>query len=431
MLKTKNVRSILIIAAFCIVGLLFMQLFFLRRSYVLTEARFNDKVNLALISVAEEIYKKNRDSTSSIEAVQQITPEYFAVNINDTVNFGYLENLLNLEFTKYDIDIDYEYVIYDCFMDSLIWRGYVGATAEAAQANENYLFKRDDLPRDMLPGDSHKFGVYFPGKKEYLLSEMQLMIITSCGLLLIISYFIYILYVILKQKRLSEVKNDFINNMTHEFKTPLSTISISSEALLKPNILERPERIQRYAGIIADESRRLRTHVDKILEIALLDAEKPKLKFECFDMNESVRTAAEMLQVKVEELKGSITLNLQAVDLPIEGDRHHIQNILFNLIENGIKYSEGQPRIQISTKKEGKYALVSIKDSGIGIPKKAIRHIFEKFYRVSTGNVHNVKGFGLGLHYVYKMVRAHGGKINVKSVQGQGSTFNVYIPLQK
>lgn len=431
MLKTKNVRSILIIAAFCIAGLLLMQLFFLRRSYVLTEARFNDKVNLALISVAEEIYKKNRDSTSSIEAVQQITSEYFAVNINDTVNSAYLENLLNLEFTKYDIDIDYEYVIYDCFMDSLIWRGYVSAVAQHNGDTEDYLFKRDDLPRDMLPGDSHKFGVYFPGKKAYLLSEMQLMILTSCGLLLIISYFIYILYVILKQKRLSEVKNDFINNMTHEFKTPLSTISISSEALLKPNILEKPERIQRYAGIIADESRRLRTHVDKILEIAVLDAEKPKLKFESFDLNESVRTAAEMLQVKVEELKGSTELALQEGSLNIEGDRHHIQNILFNLIENGIKYSEGAPRIVISTRKEGKYALVSIRDSGIGIPKKAIRHIFEKFYRVSTGNVHNVKGFGLGLHYVYKMVRAHNGKINVKSVQGKGSTFNVYIPLQK
>lgn len=429
MLKTKNVRYILIVASFCIAGLLAMQIYFLQRSFVQTEDRFNDKVNLALISVAEEIYKKNRDSTSSIEAVQQITPDYFAVNINDTVNSAYLENLLNLEFVKYGIDIEYEYVIYDCFMDSLVWQGYVpsGKLKKRGQTG-----KREELvPVDLLPGDSHKFGVFFPGKRQYIYSEMQVMVFATGGLLIVIAYFIYILYVILKQKKLSEIKNDFINNMTHEFKTPLSTISLSSEALQKPGILENPERIQRYAGIIYEETRRLKTHVDKILEIAVLDADKPKLNMESFDITQVVQNAAEMLKLKVEELNGSIEVVAPNEAFIIHGDKHHIQNIFFNLIENGIKYRKENPLIKIKIYKDDNYAAVSIQDNGIGIPGKSLKHIFQKFYRVGTGNIHNVKGFGLGLHYVQKLVKEHGGKILVRSEVGVGSTFIVLIPLQK
>lgn len=429
MLKTKNVRFILIIAAFCIAGLLAMQVYFLQTSYRLTESGFNDKVNLALISVAEEIYKKNRDSTSSIEAVQQITPEYFAVNINDTVNSDYLQNLINLEFTKYGIDVEFEYVVYDCFLDSLVCKGYV-SNSKGIRSSK-LLSQEWAVPQDLLPGDSHKFGVYFPEKKQFVYSEMQVLIFITGGLLIIIAYFIYILYVILKQKKLSEIKNDFINNMTHEFKTPLSTISISSEALLKPGIEAKPDRIQRYANIIADESKRLRTHVDKILEIAVLDADKPKLEFEEFNVDMVVENAAEMLQLKVEELNGKIEVEYSPKALLVKADRHHIQNIFFNLIENGIKYRKEIPIIKIKTYVDGKFAAVSISDNGIGIPQKSLKFIFQKFYRVGTGNVHNVKGFGLGLHYVYKLVRAHGGKILVKSEPGQGSTFIVLLPLQK
>lgn len=429
MLKTKNVRFILIIAAFCIIGLLSMQVFFIRSSFVQADDRFNDKVSLALISVAEEIYKKNRDSTSSIEAVQQITPEYFAVNISDTVNASYLQALIALEFEKYNINIAYEYVVYDCFMDSLVCHGFVAKHVD--NKSSEFISQEWRVPQDLLPNDSHKFGVYFPSKKQYLYSEMQVIIFASGGLLIIIGYFIYILFVILKQKKLSEIKNDFINNMTHEFKTPLSTISISSEALLKPGIEEKPERISRYASIISEESKRLRIHVDKILEIALLDSEKPNLKKEVFDVSTVVENAVDMLQLKVEELNGCINVEYTSENLNIVGDRHHIQNVFFNLIENGIKYRKDIPEIDIKLYRDGKYAAVSIRDNGIGIPNSSIKYIFQKFYRVNTGDVHDVKGFGLGLHYVYKLIREHGGKILVKSDIGVGSIFIVLIPLQK
>lgn len=429
MLKTKNVRFILIIAAFCILGLLSMQVYILRSSFIQADARFNDKVNIALIAVAEEIYKKNRDSTSSIEAVQQITPEYFAVNISDTVNADYLQALINIEFAKYNIDIDYEYVVYDCFMDSLVCQGFV--TRFKDKKASEFIAKEWRVPQDLLPNDSHKFGVYFPTKKQYLYSEMQVIIFASGGLLIIIAYFIYILFVILKQKKLSEIKNDFINNMTHEFKTPLSTISISSEALLKPGIEEKPERIKRYASIISDESKRLKTHVDKILEIAVLDADKPKFQLEVFDIATVIENAVDMLQLKVEELHGEIEVTYPNEIFCVKGDKHHIQNVFFNLIENGIKYRKDIPKLKIRIYKDGKFVAVSIEDNGIGIPSSSLRFIFQKFYRVGTGNVHNVKGFGLGLHYVYKLIKEHGGKILVKSEQNMGSTFIVLLPLHK
>jgi two-component system phosphate regulon sensor histidine kinase PhoR len=306
-LKNQAIRRILVIAVFAIAGLIWMQVSFISKAFELNQAQFNDKVSLALISVAEEINKNKRDSTSSIEAVEQVTEEYFTVNVNDTVSHRFLENLLQLEFSKYGIEAEYQYVIYDCFEDSIIWRGYSNVPGD-----EGLFTVNRSLPREMLPRDSHKIGVYFPGKRQYLFWQMRIFMLSALGLFVIICFFIYILYVILKQKRLSEIKTDFINNMTHEFKTPISTITLSAETLMKPGIEEKPERIRRYARIIKDEGQRLRNHVDKILEIAVLDAESPKFKAEPVDMHELIRREGEIIRVKIEERSGTLDLDLQA-----------------------------------------------------------------------------------------------------------------------
>lgn len=428
-MKTKNVRFILTMAAFCLSGLILLQVYWFRKSYELTRNQFNDKVSIALIAVAERIYRDRKDSTSSIEAVQQITDEYFTVNINDTVNHNYLENLIQLEFSTYGIDAEYEYVIYDCFADSIIWKGYV--KKEEDNSFETFLFTKRNVPLSELPQDSHKFGVFFPEKNRYIISQLQLMVISSFGVMIFVIFFIYVLVIVLKQKRLSEVKTDFINNMTHEFKTPISTISMSGEALLKPGITDKPEKIQRYASIIKEESQRLRNHVDKILEIAVLDADKPKLRFSKFDVNDVIDSATDRLRVKIEDLHGTIHIQKSAVNSTINADRDHIQNIIFNLLENGMKYSGGAPHLSVRTTDEGRYIAIHISDTGIGIPRKYQKFIFQKFYRVGTGNVHNVKGFGLGLHYVKKMINAHKGRITLKSDEGKGSCFTIYLPLSK
>lgn len=206
---------------------------------------------------------------------------------------------------------------------------------------------------------------------------------------------------------------------------------MSGEALLKPGITDKPEKIQRYASIIKEESQRLRNHVDKILEIAVLDADKPKLRFSKFDVNDVIDSATDRLRVKIEDLHGTIHIQKSAVNSTINADRDHIQNIIFNLLENGMKYSGGAPHLSVRTTDEGRYIAIHISDTGIGIPRKYQKFIFQKFYRVGTGNVHNVKGFGLGLHYVKKMINAHKGRITLKSDEGKGSCFTIYLPLSK
>lgn len=425
-MKNKDIRWILVIAAFAIAGLILMQVNFINKSFHLNAEQFNDKVSLALITVAEQVNKNKRDSTSSIEAVQQMTDDYFTVNVNDTVNHSYLENLLQLEFSKYGVEASYQYVIYDCFADSIIWKGYSNEPG-----TDNLLTFNRTLPSDVLPRDSHKIGVYFPGKRQYILSQMQVFVISGLGLFVIICFFVYILYVILKQKKLSEIKSDFINNMTHEFKTPISTISLSADTLLKPGIEEKPERIARYAKIIKDEGLRLRNHVDKILEIAVLDAESPKFKNELVDMHAVIAKEAEIIRVKIEERNGRFHTELHAARSVIKGDPDHLGNIVFNLLGNAIKYTEGEPEIIIRTENKGNKLVVSVIDNGIGIPDKFKKYIFKKFYRISTGNVHNVKGFGLGLYYVNKIVRGHRGTIRVESEPGKGSTFSLVFPATK
>lgn len=414
------------IAAFAIAGLILMQVNFINKSFQLNADQFNDKVSLALITVAEQINKNKRDSTSSIEAVEQVTDDYFTVNVNDTVNHNFLENLLQLEFSKFGVEAEYEYVIYDCFADSIIWKGY-----SYNSSGNNFLTFNRTLPADALTRDSHKIGVYFPGKRQYILSQMQVFVISGVGLFVIICFFVYILYVILRQKKLSEIKNDFINNMTHEFKTPISTIGLSSDALMKPGIEQKPERIARYARIIKDEGLRLRNHVDKILEIAVLDAESPKFKNETVDMHAVILKEAEIIRVKIEERNGKFDTQLLAQEYNIKGDADHLGNIVFNLLGNAIKYSEGEPEILLRTENRGNRLVVSVEDHGIGIPKKFKKYIFKKFYRVSTGNVHNVKGFGLGLYYVNKIVRSHRGQVKVESEPGKGSTFSLIFPVVK
>lgn len=423
-MKNQAIRRILVIAVFAIAGLIWMQVSFINKSFELNQNQFNDKVSLALVGVAEEVNKNKRDSTSSIEAVEQVTEEYFTVNVNDTINHRFLENLLQLEFSKFGIEAEYQYVLYDCFEDSIIWRGYSNVPGE-----EGLFTVNRTLPPDLLPRDSHKVGVYFPWKKQYIFAQMRIFVLSGLGLFVIICFFIYILYVILKQKKLSEVKADFINNMTHEFKTPISTIMLSSETLLKPNIQDNPERIRRYARIIKDEGQRLRSHVDKILEIAVLDAETPKFKAEPVDIHALILREAEIIRVKIEEREGSFQADLKAEKHTVKGDPDHLGNILFNLLGNALKYTEGAPQIHIRTRNEKGRLVISVTDNGIGIPSRFKKYIFKKFFRVSTGNVHNVKGFGLGLYYVNKIVKSHRGKISVESEPGKGSTFSIFLPV--
>jgi two-component system phosphate regulon sensor histidine kinase PhoR len=254
--------------------------------------------------------------------------------------------------------------------------------------------------------------------------------ISAIIILSLVLAFFYTINTIRKQKKYTEIKNDFISNMTHEFKTPISTIALAGEMLSDRSITKTPEKLDRFTKMICEENKRLGVLVESILQTAVLDKGDFKLQRTDFDIHELTRSAAEKIMLQVEQKHGKIQENLVAKKSTIWADKVHITNIVLNLLDNAVKYSKEIPDIVISTENISDGILLSVKDNGIGISKENTKKIFDQFYRVSTGNVHDIKGFGLGLSYVRAIVIKHGGQISVDSELGKGSTFKIYIPFK-
>lgn len=418
----RTIRTIILLATVSIVGLVLTQMFWMDKAFELREREFDDNVTAALRQVAIEIKDINNDSTE-VAPVRKLSRNYFVVATSDTLHPYLLESLLENEFRSRSILTDFEYNIYDCFTDSLVFDGYV------TLSGETYVRPTDvEIPRS--DSDSHYFGIYFPNKRNYLAGQMGLWLLSSGILLMVFAFFAYTLAVIVKQKRLSEIKSDFINNMTHEFKTPISTISASSDLLLSGVVEGDATKRQRYYRMIHDESDRLRLQVEKVLQMAQFDRKSIDLQLEESDLHELIRKAMASVQILLDERKGSIELRLQAGNHLTKVDGLHFSNIIRNLLDNAIKYCEQKPHIIISTEDRENGIAISVSDNGIGIPPKLQREIFGKFYRVPTGNVHNVKGFGLGLFYVKSLVKAHKGSIDVSS-SDKGSTFTIWLPVRQ
>ncbi|MBK7944006.1 MAG: HAMP domain-containing histidine kinase [Flavobacteriales bacterium] len=392
------------------------------------EKQFNDRVVMALTDVTEQILTINKDSTDLYDAVKQERPNYFAVTINDTLHPYLLEALLRKEFSRRHILEDFEYGVYDCFTDSIVYGNYVAQdTAAADTMPHSQLLKLDK--------DGHYFGVYFPTRHSTLWEAPPdvgwTWIFPVVVTLIVLGFFAYSVWVILRQKRLSEMKNDFIGNMTHELKTPISTIALSAEVLSDPATMHEPERLQEYARIIRSENERLRTQVERVLQLSTLDKDSLRMKQETVDMHDVARSAADSIKLQAQERGMEVLLRLEADGAIVQGDRVHLANAVFNLLDNAVKYGRAGTPIEIRTSRRGMELLLSVKDQGIGIRKEDQRHVFERFFRVHTGNVHDVKGFGLGLHYVQQIALAHGGGISLSSEPGKGSVFILSLPLKQ
>lgn len=272
--------------------------------------------------------------------------------------------------------------------------------------------------------------VRFNDQKGDIFRDMWTLLITSATVIVILIFsFYYIMANNLKQKKLSVIKNDFISNMTHEFKTPISTISLASEMLDDVSISQTPEKQHRYIKMIRDENKRLSVLVESILQTSILDKGEFILKLSEIDVHEIINTAINNTQLLIAQRNGKVQTFLKAQKFKLQADKVHLTNIIFNLIDNAIKYSKENPEIVISTYNTAEGIMIEVKDNGIGISKENQRKIFDKFYRVPTGNVHNVKGFGLGLSYVLAVVLKHHGTISVNSEIGKGSTFKVHLPI--
>ena len=300
-------------------------------------------------------------------------------------------------------------------------------TAEHLHTGE--VYKTQLFPKEMIK-ESGWLLLSFPNKSNYILANMTWIMALSGGLLLILlGSFGYTLQLILRQKKISEMKTDFINNMTHEFKTPVATIMIASEALKDEELSGGRAQVERLANIIYDENIRLGNHIERVLHLAKVDKEDFKLENRPIELNTLIAAVADSMGLQLEKQKANIQLDLQAKNDVVVADELHLSNVLFNLIDNALKYCDGEAKIKISTQNVGKQVVFTVQDNGLGMSKDQIDKIFDQFYRIPTGNVHNVKGFGLGLSYVNTIVRLLKGQIKVKSEKHKGSTFEISIPL--
>jgi two-component system phosphate regulon sensor histidine kinase PhoR len=310
--------------------------------------------------------------------------------------------------------------------------------------NDNYFITNTSNKQDAkkLAATVHKVSLFpddlffnddvllvdFPNERNFILSSILSLLIGSIIFTaIIVIVFYYTIHILLRQKKLSEIKNDFINNMTHEFKTPLATISLAADAINNPSIIKDEHKVQHYSHIIKEENRRMNSQVEKVLQMALLGKNQISLSKDEIDIHEIIERTVENISILLEE-GGFITTELLAETYEITGDEVHIMNVISNLLDNAIKYSPQKPQIKISTTNNKKGIFISVEDRGMGMSSEHIKMIFEKFYRVPSGNIHNVKGFGLGLAYVKAIVDAHNGSIDVKSQLNRGSEFRIFIP---
>ncbi len=340
------------------------------------------------------------------------------------INPQRLDALLMQQFSDYGISSPYEYAVYNAS----------GQRAFSSPAfDEEY--DGDVFAKRLYPNDvhtkAHYVKVYFPHRPNVVRGLMVQIIPTTFFCLVVMILSAYIVVIIFRQKKLEVIKNDFISNMTHEFKTPISTMSLSAQMLRDLADTVKPDFIRRNTNIIIDEAKRLTIQVEKILQMSTFDRGKGRLKLEERNINELVDKVVNNFRVKVESANGEINERLEATDPIAMVDNVHFTNVIYNLLDNAFKYRRDAPMLSVWTRNANGGIIISVKDNGLGISKEDQKRIFEKFYRVSTGDKHDIKGFGLGLAYVKKIVEDHGGQISVESELNVGTKFDIYLPLIK
>ena len=381
----------------------------------------------------DSVVEYNISSERSINKVEEKT-EMVTVVLNELLSKERkLENriderqllaLLTLSLQNQGIDIGFNYGVIDGEKHKIILTNSNENQDEIVKSD----FRTNLFTRDIIPTENY-LSIYFPDQQTFLIGKIWFSLASSILLVLVImAIFGYALYTIMTQKKISEIKNDFINNMTHEFKTPISTVSLACEALQDNDVEKNDTFLKRYISIIEAENKRLGLQVEKVLQMATLEKKDFKLKLEKLDVHEVIDRALENINIQMEKRNGVINKQLVASSKEVIADEVHLTNIIYNLLDNANKYSREKPEITISTKNKNGGIVVQVSDKGIGMSKEVLNRIFEKFYREPTGNIHDVKGFGLGLTYVKTMLDALGGSIGVKSDIAKGSTFEIYLP---
>lgn len=427
------IRRVIILGAIAIASLLAVQTYWVLLTYDLQEREFNRKVFQALLETANKLsYTSSPAFTLPAKnLIVQPYSNYYVVNINNQFKAGDLEHYLGQSLEAQGLKEAFHYGIFDCSSNQMV------AGKMIRYVKEGFVFDEDLNQKNTLPAldDAdfiYYFGVRFPDKNASLISNMWIVVAFSLLMLVTVAFFIYSMFVILRQKQLSELQRDFINNMTHEFKTPISTINISTDVFLQNASIKSDMRLNRYAGIIKEQVMRLNTQVEKVLQLAKIERDHLELNKEKVDLEELINSLSPSLELKIGEKEGKLQLHLGIPHPIVMADRLHLTNILHNLVDNAVKYSKPNvpPEIVVGLYKSKKGVGLKVADNGLGISKEHQKRVFDKFYRVSTGNVHNVKGFGLGLFYVREICKQHGWPIQLRSEIGKGTSIDIQIPTE-
>lgn len=394
--------------------------------YAFIDTIYFDTTYMPSLSQIQTIW--NGDFSSQHNVSQKLLdPKLIEMDSNDIqlLNHDFLYRIILEALTDANINNPFDFALYNAYTTRFIVEPSYIEKEKILQSE--YLFKLKNNDKFIAP---HYLIIYFPFERSIFYQRMGTILILIISFIIIIMLISGItLYALYRQKRISDVKNDFVNNMTHEFKTPLSTISLACEAIRDKNISDMDAKML-YVTIIQDENNRLKKMVENILQLAQLNKGQLQMNIERFDINELISGVVDSIALHVSSSHGHIETQLEAKGPYLFGDRIHIENIIVNLIENAIKYSTSAPEIVIKTHNNGKNMLIEVQDNGVGISKKDLKKIFHEFYRVSRGNRHDTKGYGLGLDYVKKIVSLHSGNISVKSELGKGSSFIISLPIK-
>ena len=422
-MKKRTFLIIVSLTGLALAGIIFIQFYWIRNAILLQEEQFDSRVRLALKGAVNQMYENKSDTCEEGLFCSRNCHRKDSV-LNNGLNVDALKPLISAEFTEAGLHGPY---VYGIFIPNALRPEYISRRGFEEQllkskhiASLSCIFKNDEMV----------LGAWFPDERNRAMSGIFWWLLVCFFLILILVLgFIFTIYSFLRQKKISEMKSDFVNNITHEFKTPIATISLASEMLLKPSVLSSETKARKYAGIIYDENIRLRNQVDNVLQLAVLDRGTFNLKYKSIDIHHLINKVAEGFQLLVKEKNGSLKLLLNATNHQSYADCMHIENVISNLLDNAAKYSSGNPDITVSTFNRNDHIVVAVEDKGIGISKEDQKHIFRKMYRIHTGNLHDVKGFGLGLYYVKRLIEAHNGNINLHSEPGKGSRFEISLPL--
>lgn len=478
-MNKKAIWGIIGLMSIALLGIVFLQMYWIRLSILDKQERFDTSVWEALNRVSRKLENAERmrenaldfelirgqgvDDTfaetddnrpTNISPEEERTRRYRELEkirqeisyrelinrkpLSERISLEDLDIFIKNELANQNIDAAYDYGIYDREVKSfVILNGHYTVPDQSPLvilAGHKNIYN-SDYRVDLFPNEVDTPGVlmiHFPTKTSLLWQGVWRYLMLSIVFTGIILFcFAYSVQVIFMQKKLSEMKTDFINNMTHEFKTPIATISLAADSITSPMILNNVDKIKRFADIIKQENKRMNNQVEKVLQMALIDKRDFQLKVTTINLHEVINQALENARLQVAKKQGEVSSELKAGNPVVQGDLTHISNIINNLLENANKYSPEKPKIKVYTRNVPSGVEVIIEDKGIGMTKEARKHIFDRFYRVHTGNRHDVKGFGLGLSYVKAMMTAHNGQIDVKSELGKGSRFFLTFPHQQ